>query len=265
MVAFRGTFPQHRANRPGPGSHTIPTFPDASPVLPCGAAFTMAAGRDIKAARKARTGPGSYHPRLSLTGPIQPCYGFGRAKRLLNDDGTGAGSERKADSKAEPRLAQGDNHIFNKAPGWGFGTEEKFFGAPHSDSRSSRMPGPGEHNPSDHMTSTASAAPSWRMSKPPRHSSETPRRASADAPGPGNYRPEESFKAISKEKAAPRFGFGTTARMKYEHHKVKMPGPGAYSTSNKTRTGHATTGSSPKWSMSGRHDVEVQILGSLSS
>lgn len=248
--------------RPGPGSHDITQFPDVSPVVPSAAAFSIASGREEgRAAIKARAGPGSYYPRLDLTRPKECCYGFGRSRRLLSN----AAREGQYDTPA-PQLAQGDNsnlgsaRHFTRAPGYGFGSEGKFStvvgDACNTAGRGTKMPGPGEHNPSDHFSSKAGMGPSFSVTSSRRDSGPSKRDPRADGPGPGEYKVTD--KESQRYKAAPRFGFGSTARPMGCHAKSKLPGPGSYSTMNTTRTGHSSVGgSAPKWSMGGRQELDL--------
>jgi len=239
---------------PGPGSHDVPLFPDASPIVPAAAAFSMASGREGgRTVRKARAGPGSYYPRLDLTRTTECCYGFGRSKRVLSEVGK---SEVPGHGTPAANLAQGDSGKFDRAPGYGFGSEDKFktpgVSADGCAGRHSKKPGPGEHNPSDHMSSKAWHGPSY--SATPRRDDNTPRRAKADGPGPGEYR----CGFLAAEKASPRYGFGTTARPMGCQLKSRSPGPGSYSTSTTTRTGHTTVGgSAPRWSMGVRQEFDL--------
>jgi len=249
--------------KPGPGSHDIPVFPDASPVVPSSSSFTMAVGRNERTPRKTRAGPGAYYPKLDLTREKERCYGFGKSPRLLSE----VSSERKGGGTGTPapHLAHVDNHNFKKSAGFGFGTEEKFFRSfATSDhvGRGTKQPGPGEHSPLDHITSKVPPGPSYSMSSGRQKAREKDKQeAIAAGPGPGEYKPDDALKLSSREKASPRFGFGTTARLMGCQYKSRTPGPGSYSTSNTTRTGHSSVGgSAPKWSMAGRQELDVECV-----
>lgn len=232
----------------GPGSYDIPTFPDVSPVVPCSASFSMSSsGRSDKGSRTYRAGPGAYYPKVSVTEPRQRCYGFGRARRILSEI---SAQQTSAGYTPAPQLGHTDSAKFTKAPVYGFGTQEKFFPHGGRSARGQKIPGPGEHNPSDHFTSKASPTPKWGT---PRRDDTTPRKSrDVGGPGPGMYKAEESFCSISQQNA-PRYGFGTTARPSASETKSKAPGPGSYSTCNTTRTGHSSVGDgAPRWTISGR-------------
>jgi len=247
--------------RPGPGSHDITQFPDVSPVVPSAAAFSIGSGREDRAPRKARAGPGSYYPKLDLTTPKQSCYGFGRSRRLLGR----AAREGLHDTPA-PRLVQGDTNDlgsgrhFTKAPSFGFGSENRFStvigDACNTAGRGTKMPGPGEHNPDDHFSSKAGLGPSFSVTLSRRDNAVKKQHFRADGPGPGEYKVAD--RGSQKYKTAPSFGFGTTARPMGCHAKSKLPGPGTYSTLNATRTGHNCVGG-PKWSMRGRQELDVAL------
>jgi len=245
-----------KPNRPGPGSHDIPMFPENSPIVPSAAAFTMASGREEKGGKKTRAGPGAYYPRLQLSRPTERCYGFSRTRRFGEEPAV------KVDGPA-PKLEQGDNAKFNRAPGHGFGTEEKFFKTPGASSdyvpRGMKMPGPGEHNPDDHATSNAHVTNAVKWAKPPPLDQKNVIKMS-NVPGPGEHKAQQSYDTVC-EKTTPKFGFGTTARLMGAHRKSYSPGPGAYSTMNTTRTGHSCVGgSAPRWSMASRPEIDLSAV-----
>mmetsp|Transcript_50035 Transcript_50035/g.88179 ORF Transcript_50035/g.88179 Transcript_50035/m.88179 type:complete len:274 (-) Transcript_50035:81-902(-) len=254
-----------KARRPGPGSHDIPAFPEKVPTstMPTAPGYSIAQGAGLEEPVKKRdkVGPGAYHPRRTVTEKAAPGYGFGRARRVLSE--TRSERHRNDPGTPAPQMEQKDNQNYVHAPKYSFGSEEKFFRCPGiwSDlpGRGSKMPGPGEHNPDDRITSRPDMkinGPSWSAT-PRRGGVETKLSSRSFTPGPGAYRPEDAA-PTSEVKVTPRYKFGTAARLAGVEVDKKAPGPGQYSTTNTTRTGHSSVGgSAPKWSMPGRQELDL--------
>lgn len=241
---------------PGPGSNNIPTmFDTSSSVMPSPPAFSMGRGRDdtpatktSKVDRRQQVGPGKYNPRTDCMWKRSPGWGFGGSQRpLLQDAKEGPG----------PEMPHMDSSRYDRAPRFGFGSIDRskptpvvpVVGAPIRQARRCRMPGPGDHNPNESVSSEITSCPNYSfgvlrdevkqktMPCPPLYN-----------PGPGQYVLENGEAHTSPK--VPRCKFGTSPKMPPKERIT--PGPGEYINVT-TRTGGRTVGgASPKWGFSGR-------------
>eukprot|EP00927_Polykrikos_kofoidii_P004049 TRINITY_DN11607_c0_g1_i1.p1 TRINITY_DN11607_c0_g1~~TRINITY_DN11607_c0_g1_i1.p1 ORF type:complete len:274 (-),score=17.17 TRINITY_DN11607_c0_g1_i1:235-1056(-) len=258
-----------RMRVPGPGSHDIPSFLEARPLSkdPSTSSYSFPRGstaREASACKKVPLGPGAHHPRFEVFDRSHGGNRFGRQRRLVGRCDKPQVQDCRA-STPGPELSQGDNPNYRKAPEFSFGTEEKkvlCHGSweAHPTRRRPKTPGPADHNPDDRGTSRWACSPSY--SATPRRGGEEKPVQKVKGPGPGSYVTEEVQLALKP--VAPRATFGTTARHAAcdvdSNRKGGVPGPGRYSTTSRTRTGHGAavgTFSSPAWSMPGRGEIDL--------
>ena len=242
-----GAVKRVKARVPGPGTHTVPTFPARHPTSNFQAAelYSMA-GRRLENHKEERVGPGTYHPRTEFNIPQAEAgdagYGFSRQRRALSEP-----TKHKTTPAGE--LAHLDNPKFVSPPSYSLGcTERKLKIAPEQTEKQFKVPGPGQHNPRDASTTRNSTVPAYSMGA---RMDENPKRG---APGPGTYQHEPAVGHTLK--ATPRVKFGTAGRHITSDN--KHPGPGHYGIDNITRTGHNSVGgSAPKWSMPGRPPFDL--------
>ncbi|CAJ1355740.1 unnamed protein product [Effrenium voratum] len=195
------------------------------------------AGRQHGGSRPGTPGPGAYAAAAKSSARIRtPSYGFGTAERdggglrvsTAPGPGTyGAYGAYGAHGQARPRSA-----------GPAFGRARRGLGG------GSATPGPGAYVPNINPT---------RMGAP-RHTC-TPRRdgvfggggsqGAFGTPGPGTYGDAGSGGSSPMAKAAPRWGFGSSARGVNAYG--QGPGPGQYDL--RSRVG------GPRFSIKGRHDL----------
>jgi len=206
-------------------------------------------GRQEATPRKDRVGPGQYHPRHEGVERRTPGWGFSSQKRVLSEP-------PKHQYTPAAQLAQVDNDNYKRAPQYGFGSSERVFEIPGmvSERRDQefKTPGPGQHNPNDSKTTKMQSIPAFSV---------VPRRQvnfNRPGPGPGSYEPTPNI-----QRSTPNCKFGVAGRMLVSNPKSsrKTPGPGQYTTSNATRTGHSSIGdSAPRWSMPGRSDFDFNFF-----
>lgn len=266
------------ARKPGPGSHEIPSFPEAWPTstTSCSASFTVGTRLDLDKTdlHQDRRGPGVYSPKKEFTEEAGPAHSFPGSPRLV-DCATATSRRHGTFTGRGPGfdLAQQDNHMYPVAPSHGVSKEQRFFRAPGGlwedlPGRGCVMPGPGSHWPDDSRLSTNKQVTTYSMAK--KRAASTPRPVPTNKlPGPGDYtlRTEDLARA---PQASPRCVFGS-ARRCVEAQSTAMaskgsgsvanngksmdgggshgtarrktpPGPGRYNTSNVTRNGAHSLG-----------------------
>mmetsp|Transcript_98884 Transcript_98884/g.176172 ORF Transcript_98884/g.176172 Transcript_98884/m.176172 type:complete len:257 (-) Transcript_98884:72-842(-) len=242
------------ANEPGPGDHKLPAFPAVLPESKDVAAVSHSVPLSPRLKQKgggALAGPGSYSPRFDQTWESSQSFGFGTTERLGSHEG---------------KVGSGKDAVFATGPDGGKDTwDGPKFSFPQATppkspggTRGKCVPGPGK--PVDERsTSKWRRGPSLTIS--PRLKRIQPAK---DVPGPGEYkRADAAEKALSEAPpqcafpTSKRFGTGLSAGARRQPNSA-MPGPGAYSTEEKTRRGSAALGASgPRWSLSGKTQREL--------
>jgi len=237
------------ANEPGPGEHTLPSFPAVLPTSkdPIPATHSIPRAPRLKTARVQGAGPGSYSPRLDSTLESCQSFEFGHSERLVAHEGS---------------VGSGANAAFTTGPDGGKDTwDGPKFGFPKAQPSSKSwhwsirpspapgqgVPGPGKA-PDEKASSKWQAGPSVTMSPRTKHVQCD----NAAVPGPAAYKACEAQARISK--APPQCAFPTTKRFGATESQRRKSGPALYSTAEKTRRGAAA---GPRWTLGGKTRREL--------